>query len=58
MSEPYWSPELDKFSECCGAISSYEIISAMENDVLVMMGLCADCGEWSEYYKEEEQNEI
>jgi hypothetical protein len=47
MSEPYWSPEMDKLSECCGAISSVEITDNL--------GCCAECGEWSGFEKEEEK---
>ena len=43
MSEPYWTPDLDSYSECCSAISAVEIIDDM--------GLCSQCGEWSGYYR-------
>ena len=46
MSEPYWSPEMNKLSECCGAISSVEIVDDL--------GCCAECGEWSGFIKEED----
>ncbi len=46
MSEPYFYTDQDKFSHCCNAISLVEIIDDL--------GLCAECKEWANFNKEDE----
>jgi len=46
MSEPYWCPDLDKYSNCCGAISDVEIVDNL--------GMCAKCKEWADFKNEDE----
>lgn len=44
MGHPYWIPDQDMFSNCCGALSAAEIVDGI--------ALCSACGEHAEYYEE------
>lgn len=58
MSEPYFYPDKEMLSDCCGALSATEIVDGM--------GICSDrkCRDWAsfkseeEYEKEEEEEEF
>jgi|19_taG_2_1085344.scaffolds.fasta_scaffold16268_3 hypothetical protein len=41
MSEPYWTPDTEQLSNCCGALSGTEIVDDIS--------ICSDCGEWASF---------
>ena len=45
MSEPWWTPDTDRVSDCCGALSAGEIY----ND----FARCSKCKEMAGFIKEE-----
>ena len=47
MSDPYWYPDQDKHSTCCGAVSATEIV---DGDAI-----CSACGEHADFEEEEEE---
>jgi predicted anti-sigma-YlaC factor YlaD len=46
MSEPYFYPDHNKLSNCCGAVSLTEIVDDL--------GMCSKCREWADFAAEEE----
>ncbi len=46
MGQPYWTPDKDMFSSCCGALSAGEII---DGDAI-----CSACGEHADFEEVEE----
>lgn len=51
MGEPYFYPDKEMLSDCCGAPSATEIVHGM--------GICSDrdCREWAEFKSDEEYEE-
>lgn len=49
MGEPYFYPDNEMLSECCGAVSATEIVNSI--------GICNSCREWAEFSSEEEYDE-
>jgi len=47
MSEPYWYPDREMLSDCCGALSATEIVNNT--------AICSGCREWAEFYSEEDE---
>lgn len=45
MGQPWWTPDQDMLSRCCGALSAGEIV---DGDAL-----CSKCGEHATFEKEE-----
>ncbi len=46
MSDPYWTPDQDMRSNCCGALSAGEIVDGQ--------AICSRCGEHATFEREEE----
>lgn len=46
MSKPYWTPDRDLHSNCCGALSAGEITNGD--------AICSKCGEHADFEREEE----
>ncbi len=45
MSKPYWTPDQDMRSNCCGALSCTEIVDGL--------AICSKCGEHATFEREE-----
>ncbi len=45
MGKPYWTPDQDMISNCCGAVSCAEIVDGQ--------AICSRCGEHATFEKEE-----
>lgn len=49
MGEPYFIPDGEMLSTCCGALSSTEIFDSI--------AICSDCKEWAEFSSEDEDED-
>ena len=49
MGEPYWYPDREMLSDCCGATSITEIVDRT--------AICGECREWASFKSEEEIEE-
>lgn len=49
MGQPYWYPDEEMLSTCCGSTSLTEIVDGI--------AICSDCREWADFTSEEDEDE-